>query len=90
MVRGTIEFGHARLLEGIRQTRTRSSALIGGEEHKLLALLLVGHGDDRMGMLAEGRLQLRFDRIKRHHFAGDLGEALGAAENGDEAFARRS
>ena len=40
-----------------------------------------------MVLLRPQRLHQHLDRAERHHLAGDLGEALGAAADRDEAFA---
>ena len=59
----------------------------GGDQHDALAAPLVRHRHRRMALFRPQRLHQHLDRAQRHHLAGDLGEALGAAANGDEAFA---
>ena len=59
----------------------------GGDQHDALAAPLVRHRDGRVVLLRPQRLHQHLDRAQRHHLAGDLGEALGAAANADEALA---
>ena len=53
-------------------------------QQELLALSRIGQGDHRMPPVGPEGCDRAFDRGQRDHLAADLGEALEAAEDGDE------
>ena len=57
-----------------------------GDQHESLALARIGDRRDRRHWPGQSSAASIFDGGKRDHLAADLGEPLGAALDGDEAF----
>ncbi len=70
---------------GFAQYRRSIRILLRGQQHDTLALARVRQRHRHRNRLRPERGGDGFDRRERHHLARDLGKALGAAFDGDEA-----